>query len=67
MSNVDGITVDRLERALDRVCQIMAGEPDGGADLIPIFRRLEQEIALHRSADNAIAAARQRALRLRQA
>ena len=67
MASADGITVDRLERALDRLCQIMAGEPDGGADLIPIFRRLEQEIALHRSADNAIAAARLRALRLKKA
>lgn len=64
MIATDDISVDRLERALDWLCTLMASEPDGGADLIPIFHRLEQEIAVRRSADSAIAAARERARRV---
>lgn len=60
------ITVRRLERCLDRLCQIMAAEPDGGTVLLPIYHRLVDEIALRRSADDAIAAARARAGQRRQ-
>lgn len=60
------VTTQRLERCLDRLCEIMAAEPDGGAVLVPIYQRLVDEIAIRRSADNAIAAARTRAGRLSQ-
>ena len=65
-SDDEPITVRRLERCLDRLCQIMAAEPDGGTVLVPLYNRLLHEIALRQSADDAIAAARARAGKRRQ-
>lgn len=60
MIRVDGITVDRLERALARLGQIMAEEADGGTDLQPTADLVTDELLVRRRADAALAAIRHR-------
>jgi hypothetical protein len=57
------VTLQRLELCRDRLCQLMAAEPDGGALLVPVYQHLVDEIALRREADAAIATARTRVAR----
>lgn len=60
MTTVDGLTADRLERTLVRLRSLMAGEPDGGADLQPAIELVADELSLRRRADTALAAIRHR-------
>jgi hypothetical protein len=64
--NVTGqpITVATLERALDQLAMIMAEAPNQGVIYLPIWRRVEQELANLRNQNDDLAAVRARQRRL---
>jgi hypothetical protein len=64
-ADIGPITAARLERALDRVAFIMSRRRDGGAGFLPLYRRIEADIAEQRAVEDALEAARDRA-RLRR-
>ena len=59
------ITAARLERCLDRIAEIITADRDGGRVYLPIYARLECELAEHHAAEELMAAAQQRVRRLR--
>ena len=61
----EDVTVAKLEQCLDRLAEIMDW-PDVVAErLLPLWERLEREIELRRDKDDKLAAARERARRLK--
>lgn len=64
-ADIGPITAARLERALDRVAFIMSRRKDGGAGFLPLYRRIEADIAEQRAVEDALEAARERAKRAR--
>jgi hypothetical protein len=63
---VDGpITAVRLEHCLDRLAFIMSRRADGGVGFLPLYRRIERDIAEQRAVEDALAQARERARRPR--
>jgi len=62
MKPAGAITLERLERAMDTLCRLMAAEEPAYAEkCIPIYQRLEREIEARRATSDVLAAARQRA------
>jgi len=61
------VTADRIERALDGLAGIIADAGDGGRVYLPMFARLERELAEMREGDAALAAVLERAARKRGA
>jgi hypothetical protein len=59
------ITVERLELYLDRLAEIMSDPYYNAEDVLPIYERIESEIALRRQTGDKIAAIRERATRLK--
>lgn len=57
------ITAARLERCLDKLAVVMSRESDGGAWALPLYRRIEADIAEQRAIEAALAEARDRARR----
>lgn len=67
MAGDEPITLARLERGMDTLCRIMAGEePEYAEKLIPLYHRLEAEIEARRSTLGTIEAARARARDLKR-
>lgn len=56
------ITVERIERALDKLAEVMLAIPNGDRCL-PIYERLETELAAYRAKEDKMAAVRERAHR----
>jgi hypothetical protein len=59
------VTAERLERALDRLAEIMIDLGDEGRACIPIYERLDRELLAIRRAEDTMAAARARLTRSR--
>jgi len=57
------ITIERIERALDRLAEIMVDLGGDGPRCLPIYRRLEQELAALRETENEMSAVRERVRR----
>ncbi|MFP9138727.1 hypothetical protein ACLI1C_16225 [Devosia sp. XGJD_8] len=58
------ITIETLETALDRLAVIMSEAPDDGVAYLPIWRRVERELAALRNQSDDLAAVRSRVLKL---
>jgi len=58
------IMAARIERCLDRIAEIIATDRDGGRVYLPIYARLERELAEHRAAEDLLAAVHERVRRL---
>lgn len=54
------ITIDLLERCLDRLAIAMARAPQGGEVYLPIFERFEAEIEAKKASESTMARARRR-------
>lgn len=67
MSGAATVTADRIERALDGLARIIAAAGEAGRAYLPIFARLERELAAMREEDATLAAALARAARTRGA
>lgn len=61
------ITAERINAALDGLASIIADAGEGGRVYLPIFARLERELAEMREGDAALAAVLARAARTRGA
>ena len=61
------VTAERIEAALDGLAGIIADTGDGGRVYLPIFARLERELAEMREGDAAMTAVLERAARTRGA
>ena len=59
------VTAARLERCLDRLAFIMSRRSNGGAEFLPLYRRIERDIEEQRAIDAALDQARDRARRSR--
>lgn len=57
------VTIERIERALDRLAEIMIDLGEDGPKCLPIYERLETELATLRDSDDKMAAVRERAKR----
>lgn len=57
------VTAERIERALDGLAGIIVARGAGGEVFLPIYRRLEDELARCRETDNLMRAVRDRAAR----
>lgn len=57
------ITPERIERALDRLAQIMVDLGPDGPQCLPIYERLEQELAALQVTEYKMAAVRDRLTR----
>lgn len=57
------LTVERLERALDILAGRIAAHGERGRILLPIYRRLEDELATLKAEDDTLSAALARARR----
>lgn len=44
----DAVTAVRIERGMDRLAQIIVERGEGGSDLLPMYRRLEEALAAER-------------------
>ncbi|AHY56344.1 hypothetical protein ACVIW2_006371 [Bradyrhizobium huanghuaihaiense] len=60
------ITVDTLERCLDCLAILMDQSPQGGEVYLPIFERLESELATAKAKEDMMERARVRAARFMQ-
>jgi hypothetical protein len=58
------LTVERVERALDTLASRIAAHGDRGRVLLPIYQRLETELATVRAENETLSAALQRAAKL---
>lgn len=54
------ITINLLERCLDRLAVAMARAPQGGEVYLPIWERLEAEIEARKASESTMARARRR-------
>lgn len=62
MSKAGAITLERIERDMEKPCRhIAAEEPTYALKCIPIYQRLEREIEARRATSDVLAAARARA------
>jgi len=62
--SADGeITIETLERCLDRLAIAMERAPQGGEVYLPIFERLEAEIETKKASESTMARALRRARR----
>lgn len=59
------ITTERIERALDRLAEIMVELGERGAHYLPIYERLEREIAERKALENKMAAVHDRVKQLK--
>lgn len=59
------VTLERLHRALDRVAVLMAHPTVIPERFLPIYERLEHEIAIRQKTDSKVAAALEHARRLK--
>lgn len=59
------ISTARIERCLDRIAEIITADRDGGRVYLPIYVRLEHELAERRVAEELLAAAHERVRQLR--
>lgn len=57
------ITVHRIERALDRVAEIIVGRDDQGEIWLPLYDYLERALQDYRAKEERLAAVRQRVIR----
>ncbi|MCE1237064.1 MAG: hypothetical protein LWW93_11995 [Hyphomicrobiales bacterium] len=57
------VTAERIERALDGLARIMVDAGSEGGAYLPIYQRLERELAEMRADDDAMASAMARAAR----
>ncbi len=57
------VTAERIERALDRLAEIMVQFGDEGRQCLPIYRRLKEELAAYRSMEDDMSEIRERAKR----
>lgn len=60
------ITAERIERALDKLAHFMVRLGAEGPRLLPIYERLEAELASRQDLDNKMAEVRERARRIRK-
>lgn len=63
---VETLTIERMERALDLLAQLMVKAGEQGRDLLPLFVDLEGELARVRAAEDAMARVHDRAGRPRR-
>lgn len=61
----DAVTPERIEKALDGLAKMMVDAGAAGRASLPLFQRLERELADMREADAAMAAVYARAQRAR--
>lgn len=57
------LTADRVERALDGLAEIMVKLGPEGRKCLPIYESIEKDLAVMRSAEDKMAAVRERAKR----
>lgn len=57
------LTTARLERTLDALASIIVGEGERGRQLLPLYQRLENELAEMKAETDLMSAVRQRAKR----
>jgi hypothetical protein len=60
ISAEEPITIDLLERCLDRLAVVMARAPQGGEVYLPIWERFEAEMEAKKASESTMARARQR-------
>ena len=63
MPTLQPITVQRIERALDRVAEIIVARGDQGETWLPLYDYLERALQDHRAKEELLAAVRQRVIR----
>jgi hypothetical protein len=63
--NGQPVTLEKLEQCLDRLAVIMEHPAIVAERMLPLWERLEREIALRQKSDDKLAAARDRARRLK--
>lgn len=61
LNKAGAVTVERLEGALDCLAEVMVEMGNDGAVYLPIYERLERELAEMRSAQDKMTAIRERA------
>ena len=61
----DEVTAARLQLCLDRLTEIMADPRYVGERFLPLYERLEREIAARQNNDHKLAAIRERARQLK--
>lgn len=59
------ITAERIERALDRVAEIIVARGQQGEVLLPLYDHLERALQDHQAKEQRLAAVRQRVIRSR--
>lgn len=57
------VTTQRIERALDRVAEIIVARGDHGEAWLPLYDHLERALKDHRAKEERLAAVRQRVIR----
>jgi hypothetical protein len=58
------VTAERIERALDRVAEIIVARGDQGEKWLPLYDYLERALRDHKAKEDRLNAARQRVKRL---
>jgi len=58
------ITPERIERALDRVAEMIVVYGEEGRDFLPLYERLERELQEYQATEAKLAAVHQRFQRL---
>lgn len=59
------ITAERIERALDRVAEIIIARGEQGEALLPLYDHLERALRDHRAKEERLEEVRQRVIRSR--
>jgi hypothetical protein len=59
------VTADRIERALDRVAEIIMARGEQGEAWLPLYDHLEQALRDHQAKEARLEEVRQRVIRLR--
>lgn len=59
------VTAERIERALDRIAEIIVARGDQGEAWLPLYEHLERALRDHKAREKRMAAVRERVTRSR--
>lgn len=65
MRGPEHVTAERIERALDRVAEIIVARGDQGEAWLPLYDHLQRALQDHQAKEERLAAVRQRVIRSR--